>query len=108
MFRFQFVEVNLLQLPLRLNEQRLAGALTPSSPYLLQPYLGMCQMRVQFDVVLPIAQMAVARSRTKFQVALFPAQLWIQHFLSQAPEYQRCEISQLNGQPTNFRVCNNC
>jgi hypothetical protein len=107
MFRFQFVEVNLLQLLLQLSEQRLAGALTPSSPYLLQPYLGMCQMRVQFDVVLPIVQMVVARSRTKFQVALFSVLLGNQHSLSLALEYQRCEMSQLNGQPTNFRVCNN-
>jgi len=108
MFRFQFAEANLLQLPLPLNEQRSAGVLTPILLYSLQPYLGMCQMQVQFGVALLIVQMVVARSRTKFQVALFPAQLGNQHSLSQVLEYLLCEISQLNGQPTNFRVCNNC
>ena len=39
MFRLQFMEVNLLQLPLPLNEQRSAGVLTPILLYSLQFYL---------------------------------------------------------------------
>jgi hypothetical protein len=105
MFPFQFVAANLLQLPLLLNEQRLAGALNPSLPHTLRPYLGMCQMQAQFDVVLLIVQMVAVRFHTKFQAALFLALLGNQYSLSLVLEYQRCEMSQLNGQPTNFRVC---
>jgi hypothetical protein len=105
MFPFQFVEPHRLKLPLLLNEQRSAEALTWNSPHTLRPYLGMCQMQAQFDVVLLIAQMVAVRFHTKFQAALFLALLGNQYSLSLVPEYQRCEMSQLNGQPTNFRVC---